>query len=149
MQYGKRSVNKNDISEMKIKKMISSVSLVSLLFGIVINTHIAINDHGIKEASLSKFVEGQSVFGEKLLCTALLGLEMPEMVLVKQECLIEIFGNVSGSDVKSVLEDSGDFSDIDKICIKGVKCKCALPKENETKMLGCDFSWETNCVEKE
>ena len=140
---------------MNVKNLITSIGLSALLLGIGMNTHQAWNDHGIKEATLSQFVEGQSDPGSPTLrCTERGGTEKRELVLMREICLKEV-ENIPMSVAESFLNliKSGNSTTVSSISgnldgriVFGNQCSCLDPGADYEGVRGCNLFWETNCI---
>lgn len=136
---------------MNVKNLITSIGVSALLLGIGMNTHQAWNDHGIKEATLSQFVEGQSDPGSPTLrCTERGGKEARELVLMREVCIKELSGNISISIALSlvqILNSGGSISaEVGGNIVLGNRCSCLAPPKGYSGVRGCNYSWETNCI---
>ena len=132
---------------MDAKKIFTSIGVCALFLGVGMNTHFAINDHGIKEASLSQFVEGQSSSSNELRCTGRGGKEQPKEVLLMKQCVKAVTGaEISLSAATSMLKASGSISaEFEASVILGNHCVCSKRPKNYAGVLGCDYTWESPC----
>lgn len=136
---------------MNVKNLITSVGVSALLLGIGMNTHRAWNDHGIKEASLSQFVEGQGTSSSSSTqCTNRGGIEKKSLVLIREKCVKEVSGNISMSAAASLL-NGGSIAggsaggELGVTIVVGERCSCKDPGDDYGGVFGCDLTWETFC----
>ena len=130
---------------MEAKRILTSVGLSALLLGVGMNTHFAINDHGIKEASLSQFVEGQSS-GTVFSCTLRGGEENPDKVLMMRRCVLnpdEL--NYPPNYIESLLKDEMSLPYLPDGIKFGDNCKCVTIPSRYSGIVGCNAIWETEC----
>ena len=128
---------------MSVKNLITSIGVSALLLGIGMNTHRAWNDHGIKEASLSQFVEGQETSGSSICkCSEQESeVEFPNKVIMLEKYVKEVQGNgflslLSGGTIGL---GSGEY------IIYGHRCVCKDPPSGYMGKLGCSHKWEKIC----
>lgn len=122
----------------------------TLLLGIGMNVHNALNDYGIKDATLSTFIQAQGTSSSTIFrCdykpnipgkTTRDSMDYPKRALLIEDCKI-VSGGWQGSAgwISGSLGKGGT--------IYGSKCTCQDPGKgfNENN-LGCNAEWETGCV---
>ena len=135
---------------MNSKKLICTIGVSTLLLGIGMNVHNALNDYGIKDATLSTFIQAQGTSSSTIfICdykpnipgkTTRDSMDYPEYALLMDVCEL-----TSGSWHGSMGLISVSVGKDGKIY--GNRCACVDPgKKFNKNNLGCNAEWETNCV---
>ena len=139
---------------MNNKKFISTIGIAALLLGIGMNVHNALNDYGIKEASLSAFIQAQGTTSSTIFrCdqkpnisgkTSREDMDYTERALLMEDCVIKGSG-WNGSVGGSVTGGSASAGKTGKEY--GNQCSCKkVDKDFNKNNLGCNAEWETNCI---
>lgn len=134
---------------MNSKKIITTIGISALLSGIGMNVHNALNDYGIKEASLNAFILAQGTTSSTVFrCdqkppipgkTARDSMDYTQKALLMDRCVLE-----GGSWNASIGTTTGGGKSGVKY---GSRCACKDPGGDFNKNnLGCNAEWETNCV---